>query len=121
LNSTANLVSSRQLKPTIILSETNNSKHPAGGPQAYIQYVRHIEHTALTNPSSVPTTNANGAATKCLEISNYADWLQAPLQPLMDDLGSATYEVFERDPVKYRLYEEAVCQALQDRPEQGVT
>jgi hypothetical protein len=29
--------------------------------------------------------------------------------------------VFERDPVKYRLYEEAVCQALQDRPEQGVT
>jgi protein arginine N-methyltransferase 5 len=39
----------------------------------------------------------------------------------MDDLGSATYEVFERDPVKYRLYEEAVCQALMDRPEQGVT
>ncbi|KAJ9115298.1 hypothetical protein QFC20_001166 [Naganishia adeliensis] len=110
-----------RLKPTIILSETNTSKHPAGGPQAYIQYVRHIEHTALTNPSSVPTTNANGAATKCLEISNYADWLQAPLQPLMDDLGSATYEVFERDPVKYRLYEEAVCQALMDRPEQGVT
>lgn len=39
----------------------------------------------------------------------------------MDDLGSATYEVFERDLVKYRLYEEAVCQALMDLPEQGVT
>lgn len=37
----------------------------------------------------------------------YADYLQAPLQPLMDDLGSLTYEVFERDPVKYRQYEEA--------------
>ncbi|KAJ9123690.1 hypothetical protein QFC24_003461 [Naganishia onofrii] len=110
-----------RLKPTIILSETNANKHPAGGPQAYIQYVRHIEHSAHSNPASVPTTNANGAATKCLEISQYADWLQAPLQPLMDDLGSATYEVFERDPVKYRLYEEAVCQALMDRPEQGVT
>lgn len=36
----------------------------------------------------------------------YADYLQAPLQPLMDDLGSLTYEVFERDPVKYRQYEE---------------
>lgn len=36
----------------------------------------------------------------------YADYLQAPLQPLMDDLGSMTYEVFERDPVKYRQYEE---------------
>ncbi|KAJ9098885.1 hypothetical protein QFC19_006223 [Naganishia cerealis] len=110
-----------RLKPTIILSETTANKHPAGGAQAYIQYVRHIEHSANTNPASVPTTNANGAATKCLEISNYADWLQAPLQPLMDDLGSATYEVFERDPVKYRLYEEAVCQALMDRPEHGVT
>jgi len=38
--------------------------------------------------------------------SGYADYLQAPLQPLMDDLGSATYDVFERDPVKYRQYEE---------------
>jgi hypothetical protein len=36
----------------------------------------------------------------------YADFLQAPLQPLMDDLGSMTYEVFERDPVKYHQYEE---------------
>lgn len=36
----------------------------------------------------------------------YADYLQAPLQPLTDDLGSMTYEVFERDPVKYRQYEE---------------
>jgi len=27
-------------------------------------------------------------------------------QPLMDNLESQTYEVFERDPVKYKLYEE---------------
>lgn len=38
----------------------------------------------------------------------YADFLQAPLQPLMDDLGSMTYEVFERDPVKYNQYEEVL-------------
>lgn len=43
------------------------------------------------------------------------DYLQAPLQPLMDNLENDTYEGFERDPVKYRQYEEAVYQALVDR------
>ena len=27
-------------------------------------------------------------------------------QPLMDNLESQTYEVFEKDPVKYREYEQ---------------
>ena len=45
----------------------------------------------------------------------YMDYLQAPLQPLMDNLENDTYEGFERDPVKYRQYEEAVYQALMDR------
>ena len=64
-----------------------------------------------------PTNMANGAsplaATAKIPESGpsdftmgYGDFLQAPLQPLMDDLGSATYEIFERDPVKYRQYEE---------------
>ena len=43
------------------------------------------------------------------------DYLQAPLQPLMDNLENDTYEGFERDPVKYRQYEEAVYQALLER------
>lgn len=38
----------------------------------------------------------------------YWDYLQAPLQPLMDNLESQTYETFERDPIKYRDYERAV-------------
>lgn len=46
--------------------------------------------------------------------SPYFDYLQAPLQPLMDNLESQTYETFERDPVKYKLYEEAVYLALLD-------
>lgn len=33
----------------------------------------------------------------------------------MDNLENDTYEGFERDPVKYRQYEEAVYQALLDR------
>eukprot|EP00005_Dracoamoeba_jomungandri_P006704 CAMPEP_0174262836 /NCGR_PEP_ID=MMETSP0439-20130205/15796_1 /TAXON_ID=0 /ORGANISM="Stereomyxa ramosa, Strain Chinc5" /LENGTH=571 /DNA_ID=CAMNT_0015347827 /DNA_START=9 /DNA_END=1721 /DNA_ORIENTATION=+ len=47
----------------------------------------------------------------------YLDYLQAPLQPLMDNLESQTYETFERDPVKYREYEEAVYKALLQRDE----
>jgi protein arginine N-methyltransferase 5 len=36
-------------------------------------------------------------------------------QPLMDNLESATYEVFEMDPVKYDAYERAVYEALVDK------
>jgi protein arginine N-methyltransferase 5 len=41
-----------------------------------------------------------------LQEAPYLDYLQAPLQPLMDNLESQTYEVFERDPVKYKSYQE---------------
>lgn len=33
----------------------------------------------------------------------YWDYLQSPLQPLMDNLESQTYETFERDPIKYKV------------------
>jgi protein arginine N-methyltransferase 5 len=51
--------------------------------------------------------------------SGYQDYLQAPLQPLTDNLESVTYEVFEKDPVKYDWYERAIAQALSDWNEQG--
>ena len=44
----------------------------------------------------------------------YRDLLEVPLQPLGDNLESATYEIFERDPVKYDRYEEAIHLALRD-------
>eukprot|EP00200_Dunaliella_tertiolecta_P003160 CAMPEP_0202343186 /NCGR_PEP_ID=MMETSP1126-20121109/3419_1 /ASSEMBLY_ACC=CAM_ASM_000457 /TAXON_ID=3047 /ORGANISM="Dunaliella tertiolecta, Strain CCMP1320" /LENGTH=662 /DNA_ID=CAMNT_0048934227 /DNA_START=1282 /DNA_END=3267 /DNA_ORIENTATION=- len=47
--------------------------------------------------------------------ADYRDYLQAPLQPLQDNLESATYEVFEKDTIKYVQYEEAVYRALCDR------
>ncbi|CCU82644.1 protein arginine N-methyltransferase HSL7 [Blumeria hordei DH14] len=46
--------------------------------------------------------------------SGYQDYLQAPLQPLTDNLESVTYEVFEKDPVKYDSYEKAIALALSD-------
>ncbi|KAI5458564.1 protein arginine N-methyltransferase [Mariannaea sp. PMI_226] len=45
-------------------------------------------------------------------LTSFQDWLQSPLQPLSDNLESATYEVFEGDPVKYEQYEIAVHEAL---------
>lgn len=44
--------------------------------------------------------------------SSYFDVLQIPLQPLMDNLESITYETFEKDPVKYSQYEEAILKSL---------
>ena len=45
----------------------------------------------------------------------YEDYLQCPLQPLMDNLENQTYEVFEKDPIKYQEYERAIHDALLDR------
>ncbi|OAL50362.1 arginine N-methyltransferas-like protein [Pyrenochaeta sp. DS3sAY3a] len=44
----------------------------------------------------------------------FQDYLQSPLQPLTDNLESITYEVFEKDPIKYAWYEQAIAQALKD-------
>jgi protein arginine N-methyltransferase 5 len=35
----------------------------------------------------------------------------------MDNLQSITYQTFEKDPVKYKNYEEAIYHALMDWPE----
>lgn len=45
----------------------------------------------------------------------YRDFLQSPLQPLMDNLEAQTYETFEKDTVKYIQYERAVSKALLER------
>lgn len=49
---------------------------------------------------------------KALFEAPYLDYLQAPLQPLMDNLESQTYETFEQDAFKYNQYEKAVAKAL---------
>ncbi|KAJ3062157.1 Protein arginine N-methyltransferase 5 [Podochytrium sp. JEL0797] len=76
---------------------------PTTSPSAYKDYLNHLH--ALLPPLSDFEQYA----------ASYNDYLQAPLQPLMDNLESATYEVFEKCPAKYRLYEEAVRDAMCDR------
>ncbi|KZT22367.1 PRMT5-domain-containing protein [Neolentinus lepideus HHB14362 ss-1] len=97
--------------PTVILGGANTGLHSRGGETAYLQYVRHLENTSPAIQAMLrPGTVENFA-------QGYTDYLQAPLQPLMDNLPSATYHTFEQDPVKYRNYEEAIYQALTDWPE----
>lgn len=45
--------------------------------------------------------------------------LQAPLQPLQDNLESQTYETFEKDRTKYDTYEAAIHAALLDEPQRA--
>ncbi|KAH8929689.1 PRMT5-domain-containing protein [Atractiella rhizophila] len=97
-----------KFRPTIVLEGINKNLHQSGGQDAYATYIRYLEKNT---PEKTPVeVFANG----------YQDYLQSPLQPLMDNLGDDTYEGFERDPVKYRQYEEAIYQALLDRPSNRV-
>jgi protein arginine N-methyltransferase 5 len=50
---------------------------------------------------------------------NFRNYLQSPLQPLADNLESATYETFENDSIKYELYEEGMYKALLDKKNTG--
>ncbi|KAB2575313.1 Protein arginine N-methyltransferase 5 [Lasiodiplodia theobromae] len=84
------------------------AKLPAGkqkqqaDPTPHLSYIRHLQKNQP--PKSQIERFGSG----------YQDFLQAPLQPLADNLESITYEVFEKDPVKYEWYQNAVEQALLD-------
>ncbi|EJU04786.1 shk1 kinase-binding protein 1 [Dacryopinax primogenitus] len=98
-----------QFLPIVILSKTQANLHGAGGSKGYAEYIRFLEKT------SRPLQAMRTEGTLESFASTYMDRVQAPLQPLMDNLQSSTYAIFERDPVKYERYEEAVFQALQAR------
>ncbi|OBZ72201.1 Protein arginine N-methyltransferase 5 [Grifola frondosa] len=102
-----------KLQPNVILSGTMSGRHHKGGEPAYAQYIRHLEKTS----PSVKAAHTAGTVENFAQ--GYQDYLQAPLQPLMDNLQSITYQTFEQDPVKYRNYEEAVFMALLEWPRPG--
>ncbi|XP_068672225.1 protein arginine N-methyltransferase 5-like isoform X3 [Montipora foliosa] len=90
-----------RLNTQLILTGVN--KHKDKGVGLYYKYLAHLYQTQpeLDNVSQF--------------AKGYEDYLQCPLQPLMDNLESQTYEIFERDPIKYGQYQKAVHQALIDR------
>ncbi|KAF7327615.1 Protein arginine N-methyltransferase [Mycena kentingensis (nom. inval.)] len=100
-------------RPVIILAGANQGLHSRGGEVAYSQYLRHLEKTS----PSFQAANTSGTVENFAQ--GYQDYLQAPLQPLMDNLQSVTYQTFEQDPVKYQNYEEAIYHAVSDLPDEG--
>jgi protein arginine N-methyltransferase 5 len=81
---------------------TGKPRHASG----ILPYIQYIQHLKLKNASEMSEEEKF--------CSSYRDTLQSPLQPLMDNLESQTYETFERDPVKYDRYEAAIALALLD-------
>lgn len=77
-------------------------KDKSTGPVPHLRYLRHLQNTQPPRP---PIERFG---------QGYQDWLQSPLQPLTDNLESVTYEVFEKDPVKYEWYKRAIAAALKD-------
>ncbi|KIW11913.1 hypothetical protein PV08_09186 [Exophiala spinifera] len=88
------------------LSEAVETPH-LKDPTPHLSYMRNLQ-----NKQPVPDAISSFGA-------GYQDYLQAPLQPLTVNLESVTYEVFEKDPIKYAWYERAIARALHDWIEQG--
>lgn len=65
------------------------------------------------NANIIPCFNFKIFIIVCKYFS-VAGALQIPLQPLYDNLDTYTYEVFEKDPIKYMKYQEAIVAALED-------
>lgn len=83
------------------------SRKSKADPTPHLSYIRYLQRNQP--PKSIIERFGGG----------FQDYLQSPLQPLTDNLESITYEVFEKDPVKYDWYERAIAQALRDWKTEG--
>lgn len=99
-----------------VLVQGPSSHALAGQPAAHrgvtscLPYLQYLQH--LRQRDAVTAILDSHEAT--LE-RDYLDQLQRPLQPLKDHLENVTYETFEKDPVKYARYQQALSLAYQDR------
>ena len=89
------------------LQRRKSTKSAKGDPTPHLNYLRYLQR------HQPPRTDLERFG------AGYQDYLQAPLQPLTDNLESITYEVFEKDPVKYDQYLRATELALIDWRDQG--
>ena len=86
-------------------SQSHEQQQKSKGPKDPTPHLSYVRNLQRKQPPRT-TLERFGAG--------YQDYLQGPLQPLSDNLESLTYEVFEKDPVKYDLYEHAIRLALTD-------
>ena len=102
----ATLLQLMEYTPQLVVSGREDGDHGPDDPEGIGAHLRYLEHLA--------TKRATQDEREALEAP-YRDYLQAPLQPLADNLESSTYETFEQDPIKYKQYQLAVRQALTER------
>ncbi|KAL9624109.1 MAG: hypothetical protein Q9160_001631 [Pyrenula sp. 1 TL-2023] len=88
--------------PTLAEASTQPAQPQNTDPQPHLAYLRNLQ--AKQTPLDAIARFSTG----------YQDYLQAPLQPLTVNLESITYEVFEKDPIKYAWYGRAIARALHD-------
>ena len=91
-----------KMRPFFALTGRAHKVKGGDGYRPFVQYLAHL-FGKMPDSSEAETYEAP-----------YYDYLQAPLQPLADNLGSQMYETFEKDPVKYSAYEQAVRMCLVD-------
>lgn len=84
----------------------NPSAQGATGCLPYLDYLQYLRK----QPRVMQACDTDEARME----ANYLDSLQRPLQPLADHLEYETYETFERDPIKYSRYKDAIQMALND-------
>lgn len=83
----------QNLKLYVVIEPKSSCDHRI---KSYVEYIEHLNK--LIDRSS----------------DEEKDLLKYPLQPLHDNLDFSTYEVFERDPAKYILYQKAIENALKE-------
>lgn len=93
-----------------VIIEGESLHTEANGKSGYLSYIQYLRHLRLKEE----VTCALDTEESRME-SDYLDNLQSALQPCFDNLEFSTYEVFERDPVKYVRYREAIEYALDDK------
>jgi protein arginine N-methyltransferase 5 len=91
------------------IAKKSGKKSNYNDPTPHLSYMRYLQRN---QPPKTQLEQFGGG---------FQDYLQSPLQPLTDNLESITYEVFEKDPIKYAWYEQAIAQALQDWRDQQKT
>uniref|UniRef100_A0A8U8BWD8 Protein arginine N-methyltransferase 5 n=1 Tax=Geospiza parvula TaxID=87175 RepID=A0A8U8BWD8_GEOPR len=77
---------------------------PRHGGRPLAVYLQYLEHLWASSNQFRPVQTSNPLGTP---------------RPLMDNLESQTYEVFEKDPIKYCQYQQAIFKCLQDRVPEG--
>ncbi|VIO91830.1 Uncharacterized protein BM_BM2581 [Brugia malayi] len=81
----------------------------------YVNMIKQlIQEKAIQSKEAALAGSDDNVLFEYLGHREYIDTLQMPLQPLADNLDSGTYAIFEEDSVKYDLYREAICYAIED-------